>query len=161
LSRGLQSRVLLLYITAAFYARYGARFARLTGDWLRSMKQLDAVLGTNRHFMLGPWLARAKAYATSSAEWSAINYDARSLITIWGRPDVADYARREWQGLMGDYYYARWQRYFDSLRTALRTGNKVEKIDWYAFGDTWAHEEKAYPTEPTGDIHALAEQVLR
>lgn len=155
-----RSRVMLPEINAAFEARDVARFDRLTGEWLRSMKQLDAVLGTNRHFMLGPWLARAKAYATSPAEWSAINYDARSLITIWGRPDVADYARREWQGLVGDYYYARWQRYFDSLKTALRTGNKVEKIDWYAFGEAWAHEDKAYPTEPTGDIHALATQVL-
>lgn len=155
-----RSRVLLPQINAAFEARDAAKFDRLSGQWLHWMERLDAVLGTNEQFMLGPWLARAKAYAKTPAEWAAINYDARSLITVWGRPDVADYARREWQGLVGDYYYARWKLYFDSLKKALSTGGKADRIDWYAFGEKWSHEQKTYPTEPSGDIHALAEQVL-
>ncbi|NID16714.1 alpha-N-acetylglucosaminidase [Luteibacter yeojuensis] len=156
-----RSRVLLPEINAAFEARDKAGFDRLTAQWLHWMQRLDAVLGTNRQFMLGPWLARAKTYAKTPDEWAAINYDARSLITIWGRPDVADYARREWQGLVGDYYYARWKLYFDSLKKALDTGGKAERIDWYAFGETWARGQKAYPTEPSGDIHAMAGQILR
>lgn len=154
-----RSRVLLPKINAAFDTRNKVEFDRLSGQWLHLMKELDAVLGTNQQFMLGPWLARAKAYTHTPDEWAKVNYDARSLITIWGRPDVADYARREWQGLVGDYYYSRWKLYFDSLDHALSTGEKAESIDWYAFGEKWAHEQNMYPTEPSGDIHALAEQV--
>jgi len=155
-----RSRVLLPRIKAAFDAGDKVEFDRLTERWLYLMKELDAVLGTNRQFMLGPWLANAKAYAHTPREWARINYDARSLITIWGKPNIADYARREWQGLVGDYYYSRWKLYFSTLDKALRTKSQPKKIDWYAYGSKWAHAQNAYPVEPHGDIHALAKHVL-
>ncbi|MEW9573023.1 alpha-N-acetylglucosaminidase [Rhodanobacter sp. Si-c] len=154
------SRVLLPRIKAAFEAKDKARLNRLTAQWLHQMKELDTVLGTNEQFMLGPWLANAKSYAHSAEEWTGIEYDARALITIWGNPQEADYARREWQGLVGDYYYARWKLFFDSLDTALSTGDKPKAIDWYAMGEQWAHARNTYPTRPTGDIHAIAKDVL-
>ena len=155
-----RSRVLLPKINAAFDVRNKVEFDRLSGRWLHLMKELDTVLGTNRQFMLGPWLANAKSYARTPSDWARINFDARSLITVWGKPQIADYARREWQGLVGDYYYSRWKLYFASLDKALSTGTTPKEIDWYAFGSKWAHEQNTYPTEPTGDIHALAQHVL-
>lgn len=155
-----RSRVLLPQINAAFDARDKADFDRLSGRWLHLMQVLDKVLGTNRQFMLGPWLANAQSYAHTHDESAAINYDARSLITIWGKPEIADYARREWQGLVGDYYYSRWKLYFESLDKALATDGKPQEIDWYAFGSKWAHEQNTYPTQPTGDIHSIAQHVL-
>ena len=155
-----RSRVLLPRIKAAFEARNKVEFDRLSARWLHLMKELDTVLGTNEQFMLGPWLANARAYAHSPAERTSLNFDARSLITIWGKPQNADYARREWQGLVGDYHYSRWKLYFDSLDKSLVSGGKPEKIDWYAFGSRWAHEQHTYPAKPGGDIHAIAARVL-
>ncbi|WP_426702891.1 alpha-N-acetylglucosaminidase [Rhodanobacter sp. Col0626] len=155
-----RGRVLLPRIKAAFEAKDKAEFDSLSARWLQLMKQLDAVLGTNEQFMLGPWLAHAKSYTRSSADSAAVEYDARALITLWGNPQEADYARREWQGLLGDYYYSRWKAYFGSLDDALDKGRKPESIDWYAFGEKWAHERNTYPTQPKGDIHAIARHVL-
>lgn len=155
-----RSRVLLPKINAAFDARDKTEFDRLSGRWLHLMQELDAVLGTNRQFMLGPWLANAKSYANTPGEAARINYDARSLITTWGKPEIADYGRREWQGLVGDYYYSRWKLYFESLDKALATDGKPQEIDWYAFGEKWAHKQNTYSTQPKGDIHAIAQRVL-
>lgn len=59
----------------------------------------------------------------------------------------------------GPYYLPRWQRYFASLDTALRTGQPAKPIDWYAFGDAWNHGTQHYASEANGDPHAIATAV--
>jgi alpha-N-acetylglucosaminidase len=159
-----RSRRLLPRIRAAYEARDRARFDELTGRWLGWMKLMDEALATNEHFLLGPWLADARGWGSSDAERAALEYDARSLITVWGSPEAAqslhDYANREWAGLVGDYYYSRWKRYFDGLDASLATGRGAAGIDWVEFGDAWAHRRDDYPTEPAGEIHEVAQRVL-
>ncbi len=58
-----------------------------------------------------------------------------------------------------DYYLPRWQRYFASLDTALRTGQPAKPIDWYAMGDAWNHGTQHYATEPQGDSWSIATEV--
>lgn len=140
-SLSVHSRILSPDIKASFEAGNKVAFDRLSARWLHLMQELDTVLGTNQQLMLGPWLANAKTFAHTTVDWAGIDYDARSLITIWGGSELDDYARREWQGLVGDYYYSRWELYFDSLDNSLTTGTKPEKIDWYAFGSKWAHKQ--------------------
>jgi alpha-N-acetylglucosaminidase len=53
----------------------------------------------------------------------------------------------------------RWQRYFNSLDEALRTGATPRPIDWYALGEEWSHGTEHYPDRPAGDTYALAGQV--
>lgn len=158
------SRVLLPRIKSAYKDKDIKHFRQLADRWLADIKLMDRVAGTDRRMMLGPWLRRATAQATSSVEAARLEYDARSLVSIWGDRQAADaglrdYANREWSGLLGDYYHSRWKAYFDSLESAMASGKKPEQIDWYAFGKKWAHRRNDYPTKPSGDIVQIAQQV--
>ncbi|GAA0591603.1 hypothetical protein GCM10009001_04650 [Virgibacillus siamensis] len=159
-----QSRLLLPKIKTAYNAQDKETFKQLSDKWLHWIKLLDKVVGTNKQTMLGPWLNQINSYASNGAEAAKLEYDARTLLTIWGTREsynagLKDYANREWQGLVGDYYYSRWKTYFDSLEKSLRTDEKPEPIDWYAFGKNWANKTNNYPLEPSGDIYDIANEV--
>jgi alpha-N-acetylglucosaminidase len=160
-----ESRVLLPQIQDTYDAKDQARFSQLTQHWLDLMSLQDKLLGTDSHFLLGPWLASARAAGATAAEKDQLEYDARALITEWGPRASAeanglhDYANREWAGLVGDFYRDRWQRYFTNLDTSLKTGQAPAAIDWYAVDDAWASANNSYPTQPTGDPYTVASQV--
>lgn len=163
-----RARVLLPQIAKAYQAKDRARFETLTSDWESMTTLLDQVAGTNTGFMLGTYLEHAKAAATTPDEATALQQDLQSLITVWGtksgfQSGLADYANRDWQGLISTYYAPRWKMYFDSLDEALRTGTTPKPIDWWAYGEDWAQTLHSLPTKPTGDIQTVArhaEQVL-
>ncbi|HEY3631454.1 MAG TPA: alpha-N-acetylglucosaminidase C-terminal domain-containing protein, partial [Jatrophihabitantaceae bacterium] len=160
-----ESRVLLPQIKAAYDAKDQQRFTELSKHWLDLMSLQDKVLGTDRQFLLGPWLASARADGNSAAERARLEADARALITEWGPQSSAidnglhDYANREWAGLVGDFYRDRWQRYFASLDTSLQTGQPPAAIDWFAVDDAWVNGTQSYATKPTGDAYDVATQV--
>ncbi|WP_257348518.1 alpha-N-acetylglucosaminidase [Pseudalkalibacillus decolorationis] len=160
-----QSRVLLPKIKEAYDAKDEKLFVHYTNKWLEWMKLLDEVVSTNKQTMLGPWLKQAKSWASDKEEAARLEYDARSIITVWGdsqpsKSGLHDYANREWGGLVGSFYYDRWKTYFDELSSALKEERQPKQIDWYAMGDEWAHSQNKYPHKPGGDIHKISEKVL-
>lgn len=115
-------------------------------------------------FLLGCWLADARAWAANPAESALLEFDARNIITSWANratfdSGLHDYANRDWQGLVGDHYHRRWQLYLDSLDSALTTGAEPKAIDWYAVDYAWCHQQNPYPTTPMGDTWDTASQV--
>ncbi len=160
-----RSRTLLPRIRAAYDARDTATFDRLAGLWMRHLALLEKVTATNRQTMLGPWLADARSWASDSAQADALERSARTLLTVWGNRSgydagLADYANREWAGLIGTYYAPRWQQYLDSLSAALHDGTGPAAFDWYQRGADWAASTGSLPTAPTGDIRKVAGEVL-
>ena len=160
-----QSRVLLPKIKAAYDAKDEKLFTEYTTKWLEWMKLLDEVVSTNEQTILGPWLEKAKSWASDKEEAARLEYDARSIITVWGdgqpsRAGLHDYANREWGGLVGTFYYDRWNTYFSELSNALDEERQPKQIDWYAIGDEWARSQNKYPNKPVGDIHKVSEKVL-
>ncbi|MGH3804672.1 MAG: alpha-N-acetylglucosaminidase C-terminal domain-containing protein, partial [Pseudonocardiaceae bacterium] len=157
-------RSLLPEVKAAYTDRDRARFAELSGVWLRWIELLDSVMATDRRTMLGPLLADARAWGDSRDERARLEYDARTILTIWGDREAAetlhDYANREWAGLLGGYYHGRWKAYFDELALALEEQREPKPIDWFAVGDNWARQHNSYPTVPSGDSYLLAGRVL-
>lgn len=125
----------------------------------------DRLLAANRFFLLGGWLTQVQPWASSPAERARLEFDARSLLTIWGdRPAseegaLHDYSNRDWAGLTRDYYRVRWQRYFQGLDESLRTGASPPPIDWFFLGEEWSHGAQRYSDRPEGD--ALATRVAR
>jgi alpha-N-acetylglucosaminidase len=53
----------------------------------------------------------------------------------------------------------RWQTYFQTLDTALRTGEPPRSIDWFAMGEAWNHGSQVYNDQPIGDAYQLATRV--
>lgn len=161
-----ESRRLLPEIKAAYEAKDRAKFHTLTAEWLRDMSLEEKMVATNEYFLLGRWLQYLPEWAGTSAERAQINYDARSILTTWGdrkasEQDLHEYANRDWSGLIRDYYAPRWKMFFDSLDTAMTTGEQPKKIDWYAFGDTFNHSTKQYSTVPAGDTYAVATEIAQ
>ena len=160
-----RSRVLLPRIKTAYDERDRPRFEALTHCWLGLMDLQDRLLASNRAFLLGTWLARVPPWASSPAERARLDFDARSILTVWGDREASegaslhDYGNKDWAGLTRDYYRVRWQKYFAALDESLRTGAAPEPIDWFALGDAWSHGTQHYPDQPSGDAYALAMQV--
>jgi alpha-N-acetylglucosaminidase len=160
-----ESRLLLPQIKDAYDAKDRARFGTLTQRWLQLMELQDRLLATNRHFLVGRWLAWVKPWATTPEEYARLDYDARSLLTTWGDRKASegaslhDYGNKDWAGLTRDYYRLRWQVYFASLDVALRTSAPPEPIDWFAIGDAWNRSTQRYSDQAVGDAYEVATQI--
>ena len=103
--------------------------------------------GARRGDRPGPprWAAGSRTRgrgATTAQEKDRLEYDALSLLTVWGprrsaeEGHLRDYANREWSGLVGGLYTLRWRTYFTTLSAALSTGGAPVPVDWYALEDT-------------------------
>lgn len=162
-----ESRMLLPQIKVAYDSKDRARFDALTQRWLRLMDLQDALLNTNRFFLVGTWLAQVQPWASTPDELTQLDYDARSLLTTWGDRKASegaslhDYGNKDWAGLTHDYYRLRWQTYFRSLDDALSTGKPPAPIDWFALGDGWNHGQQHYANEPSGDAYEVATRIAR
>lgn len=135
--------------------------ARLLG----AVKDMDELLATRREFMLGPWLADAKRWATNDAERKLYEWNARNQITLWGPPDswLHDYARKQWSGLLAGFHAKRWERFAQRLDEALAAGKPLDAEafdkEMQAFEDAWTRGTEPYPTEPTGNAVAVARRL--
>lgn len=160
-----ESRSLLPQIKTAYDAKDRPRFDSLTRHWLQLMDVQDELLGTNRHFLVGAWLADVGPWASDLEEATRLGIDARSILTTWGDrkasegADLHDYGNKDWAGLTRDYYRERWRIYFESLDAELRTGRHGAPIDWFALGDAWNHGRQTYTDRPQGDAYAIAKRI--
>lgn len=140
-------------------------FAALSRLWLKLMRLSDEMAGAHRAFLLGPWLEDAKRMASSEAEAARLEWTARTLITTWAdRPTadggrLANYANRDWNGLIGDFHLPQWQSYLDELEDALAQGRSPRTFDWYAIEEPWTRQRTGYPVRPTADAHRTAQRV--
>jgi len=55
-------------------------------ELLDLLLDVDTLLATDEHFLLGVWLENAKNMSTSDRERRLYEYNARNQITLWG-PD--------------------------------------------------------------------------
>jgi len=156
-----RSRALLPKILTAYRDRDRAAFGRLTDQWMAEIDLMDEVLGTDPNFLLGTSQQEAARQAANPKEASTLDYDLKSLLTLWQTesPGLQDYARREFNGLVGGYYAERWKMFFDALKVSLNTGEQPQPIDWRAVAESWARAGTRYAAEPHGDAYRLATKV--
>ncbi|MFI9116052.1 alpha-N-acetylglucosaminidase [Streptomyces venezuelae] len=162
-----RARVLLPRIRAAYEARDLDAFRALVREWGAAEELLGRLVGSDRRFLVGPWIAAARSWGADPAERDRLEYDARSILTTWAdrvpseSGGLHDYANREWSGLVRDVYAPRWAAYFASLDRALVNETEPVAIDWFARDDAWARGHRSYPTLPSGDPFTLAAEVSR
>lgn len=158
-----------------FGANTTADVAPLTAMMSALVADLEAVLAADVNFMLGPWIAdaRAMAQATSpnaTAEADGFELNARNIITLWGPGDAAggnsinDYAARHWSGVVGPYYGQRWALQGQFILQSLKSGVQA---NWSAYATQHLAIEQAFsadrtpvPATPSGDPVALAAAAL-
>ena len=140
----------------ALGSRQRQRFAGLVQDMRALLLDLDELVGTRPEFLLGIWLAEARSWGDSESERIRLEEGARRQITIWGHTDILrDYARKEWAGLLKNFYAVRWQRYGDSGLAALEGGAPFDAVaferDLLEWEREWIRGHESYPIEPSGD----------
>ncbi|MBN6052036.1 alpha-N-acetylglucosaminidase C-terminal domain-containing protein, partial [Nonomuraea sp. RK-328] len=125
------------------------------------MRLMDRLLGTDESFLLGTWQKEARRQAATPAKAATLDYNLKSLVTLWASgARLQDYARREMNGLVGQYYAKRWQMFFDSLKGALRSGKEYPApIDWMAVAQGWARAGTELASEPRGNAYVEAARV--
>jgi alpha-N-acetylglucosaminidase len=131
----------------------------LSDRLLENLDSLDTLLNTLPQFRLDTWLGSARARAsdsvnsTSSSTNQTVNttalanfyeYTALNQVTLWG-PDgeINDYASKQWGGLVGPYYGARWKVFLGYLQTVTpatynattaRQGVKAVEVEFQTTG---------------------------
>ena len=143
-------------------------YAHDSEAFTRALLAQDRLLGSRREWMLGPWIGRAlslsEAVAPGDPDVRALfERNARWQITTWGDRACADdgklhdYAYKEWNGLLRDFYLPRWQAFFDAEAAEPGSG---AAIDWYALEEPWALRSDPYPVSPLSDPLETAASVF-
>ena len=64
---------------------------------------------------------------TAVDETHSFLFSAKNQVTLWGpNAEINDYSAREWAGLTGDYYYGRWELYFNTLFNCLDNNRTLD-----------------------------------
>ncbi len=143
-------------IVDAYKKKEMRKFTDLSQRFLGFFDDLNDVLKTKKEFLLGPWIAEARAWGKSQQQQDKFEKDVKMLITTWGERQLSeqgklhDYAFREWEGIMVDLYKSRWETYFRLLSSKTNKGQEPS-IDWYDFEYSWIMNNKQYSTEPLGN----------
>lgn len=148
--------------------------------FLNLLLMQDELLATRPEFRLGRWIEQARSLGATKEEKDWLEWNARTQITTWGNRVCADegglrdYAHKEWNGLLKDFYYKRWATYFQKLDDVLR-GKPYENIkngsivnntiydpqpDWYQMEEEWTQQRCGYSSRPEGNAIDVAKKIV-
>ena len=157
-------------VRAAFDARDVTGYKKQVQVFLSLITDMDAVLATDRQFLLGTWQEKALNWGETRQEKALMDRSAKMLLTTWidqAPRALNDYSNRQWAGLVADFYLPRWKNFFESQLEVL-TGKKDRAAADASFLDKTVREElsfagngKVYPVVPFGDVLAVANRVMK
>lgn len=151
-------------IQQSYYAKDMAVFEANADKLMQYYDLQDALTGTCKNALLGKWLTMARAEGQTPAEKAYMEFQARTMITLWGdregSAELHDYAAREWNGLLKDFYKQRWVSYLNILRCSFVTGNKPLDYNRYDAEYYFTTLSGEYASEPYGDQKQIISSVL-
>ncbi len=157
-----QARYVYDEIVAAYKAKDCKMFDYTTKRFLDILLQQDRLLSSMPDFMVGRWLRSARNMGLNDQERNHYEWNARVQITTWGNRSAAEsgglreYAHKEWNGVLADFYYPRWKAYFEALAATL-DGKPMKQLDFYAMDEKWTLQHNVYPYEAQGDAVEFAQ----
>ena len=161
-----KGRLTLKVVSAAYKAEDKELFKQSSNRFLSLILLQDELLGTRKEFRVGNWTDMARNIGNSQAEKDLYEWNARVQITTWGNRSASeqgnlhDYAHKEWNGLLKDFYYIRWKTYFDALMSTLN-GKEMPIVDWYVMEESWTKLTDTYRAAPEGDCIEVAKRVYK
>jgi alpha-N-acetylglucosaminidase len=188
-----QARLQYQHVIADYKAFAIEDFKRSSARFLHMLLLQDSLLATRPEFRLGHWTQAAINCGTTPEEQQLYEWNARVQITTWGNRYCADtgglrdYAHKEWQGLLRDFYYPRWKAYFDALLAQMEAQTKPQPellgggpnanktaselfalalpqevtIDWYAMEEPWTKKQNSYSAQPEGNALQMSIRVMQ
>ncbi|HWB26235.1 MAG TPA: alpha-N-acetylglucosaminidase [Chitinophagaceae bacterium] len=150
----------------AYKQKDTAAFNKYSNQFLQLMDDMEKLLSTRKDFLLGKWIADARANGITESEKNIYEFNARDLITLWGNKDCSlhEYSTRQWAGVINGFYKPRWEMFFMGVKQAMKEGidfdfasfnTSVENWEW-----KWAnsHDEQ-YAARAQGNPVAIAMQL--
>lgn len=140
-------------------------FAAHSQEFLNILLAQDRLLATRSEFRVGRWIEQARNLGTTPEEKDLYEWNARVQITTWGDRVCAndgglrDYAHKEWNGILKDFYYKRWAAYWQTLQDVL-DGKPMVELDYYAMEEPWTLAHNPYPAKGEGDCITVAKEVF-
>ena len=153
-------------VSAAYQAEDKALFKQASERFLQLILLQDELLGTRKEFRVGYWTNMARNIGATPEEKNLYEWNARVQITTWGNRSASeqgklhDYAHKEWNGILKDFYYMRWKTYFDALTASLE-GRLIPVFDWYAIEEPWTRISGTYTAEPEGNCVEVAKRIYQ
>ena len=139
-------------------------FAASSQRFLDLILLQDKLLAARPEFKVGTWIEKARNLGTTPEEKDLYEWNARVQVTTWGNRVAADegglrdYAHKEWNGLLRDFYYNRWKVWIDRQKAQLN-GAPVKAIDFYAIEEPWTMQTNPYSSQAEGDVIEVAKEV--
>lgn len=161
-----KGRLMYRVLVDAYKAGDRELFKLSSDRFLRLILMQDRLLATRPEFKVGRWLESARNLGSTEEEKDWYEWNARVQITTWGNRVAADdgglhdYAHREWNGLLRDFYYLRWKTWLDEQLKSFE-GGQPKAIDFYALEEPWTLKHNSYASEAEGNPVDIACDIYR
>lgn len=161
-----KGRLMYRVLVDAYKAGDRELFKLSSDRFLRLILMQDRLLATRLEFKVGRWLESARNLGSTEEEKDWYEWNARVQITTWGNRVAADdgglhdYAHREWNGLLRDFYYLRWKTWLDEQLKSFE-GGQPKAIDFYALEEPWTLKHNSYASEAEGNPVDIACEIYR
>ena len=137
-------------------------FEKYSSEFIELIEDMDRLLATRQDFLLGPWIADARAWGTSENEKAVYEQNARDLITLWGDAGnrLHEYGNRQWSGVLTDFYKPRWEYFFKDVKSNWGSFDQQsfdEKIKLWEW--EWVNSRSDYPVSPQGISTTIAKEL--
>lgn len=133
-------------------------------EFLSLILAQDELLATQPSFKLGKWVNQARRLGKNLAEQDQYEWNARTLITVWGNRESAfmlhNYAYKEWEGILRDVYYPRWRAFLTTLETALEENQEPTPIDYFKMDERWTRMTNPYNEDAVGNSIDVATKIF-
>ena len=154
-------------LMAAAASKDLAAFRKESARLLELGEDINTLLGTRHEWLMGRWIADARAWAATPAEADYYEHNAREILTTWHEPGggLSDYARREWNGLFNTYYMGRWREFIQRVDHALETTTPFDATEYHQWrvqaDGQWVQTTGSnFPDHPVGDAVKIATSLM-
>ncbi len=144
-------------MTIAFENKDLKEFGNKAKEFLNVADLMEKVTGSNKYYMLGSWVKKARHLAENTEDFSKMLYElnAKSLITTWGSYNqcetggLRDYSNRQWSGLISTFYKPRWELWINERIKELNGEKFEEKTYWFEWEWNWVRNCNLYSCKPS------------
>ncbi|QZT38101.1 alpha-N-acetylglucosaminidase [Halosquirtibacter xylanolyticus] len=135
------SQYLHQQITTAFHNKDKEKLTKYTKEFLQLILDQDQLLSTIPSLTLDHWIKNARDRGTFESEKDLFEFNAKTQITTWSFKDsnLHEYSHREWAGLLREFYYPRWNKYFDYLLEKI-SNKHTQKPNFFPFEEKWTRQ---------------------
>lgn len=121
-----------------------------TDQFLELLLLQDRLLSCRKEFCLSELIDQARNSVKSPAAKNQMEQNARIILTTWDNQNNErnDLGHREWSGLIRDYYYPRWQLFFNWLNRRA-TGQHIVAPNFSSLEKSWTESHEQSPLTKT------------